>query len=393
MAGVGEADVLAPEAGEDYRLEDVFATMRQRLDKRRPSLRYYGGLRFHPGVPRTELWKAFRDYRFIVPRFEVVRRMDGTFFAINVRPAAYASADDALVAVAEQLHAITPEPAAAPVTLPAVVRRHDNPDRRGWERLVRSALDAFEKTGLRKVVLARETHFTMAGALNPVDLLTQLSRRSVNAFEFCFHPTPDRAFIGASPERLYKRVSTYLQSEAIAGTRPRGRSDKADRQFAQKLLDSDKERREHAFVVDMLRSHFEQLCEAMYCEETPGILRLRNCQHLCTRMEGLLRDPHADAALLHALHPTPAVGGEPRPLALRWLEEHEPFDRGIYASPTGWVGANGAEFCVAIRSGLVLGGRLVLYNGAGIVPGADPAEEWDEIQSKMGNFLSVLTGV
>jgi menaquinone-specific isochorismate synthase len=97
-----------------------------------------------------------------------------------------------------------------------------------------------------------------------------------------------------------------------------------------------------------------------------------------------------DADLIAALHPTPAVGGLPRGAALRWIAKHEPFDRGIYAAPVGWIGLDGAEFCVALRSGLVRGNELALYNGAGIVRGSDPGEEWQEIETKMQNFLSVL---
>lgn len=54
-----------------------------------------------------------------------------------------------------------------------------------------------------------------------------------------------------------------------------------------------------------------------------------------------------------ALHPTPAVCGRPRPAALAALTAAEPFDRGFYAGPFGWVSGNAAEFAVAIRSALV----------------------------------------
>ena len=87
------------------------------------------------------------------------------------------------------------------------------------------------------------------------------------------------------------------------------------------------------------------------------------------------------------------MGGTPRDAALAWLEEHEPFDRGIYAAPVGWVGFDGAEFCVAIRSGLVQGNTLAVYCGAGIVPGSRAAEEWAEVESKMGNFVDALSPI
>ena len=73
-----------------------------------------------------------------------------------------------------------------------------------------------------------------------------------------------------------------------------------------------------------------------------------------------------------------------------YILEEELFDRGIYASPVGWIGYDAAEFCVAIRSGLVRGNTVALYNGAGIVAGSVPEEEWNELENKMANFRHIL---
>lgn len=68
---------------------------------------------------------------------------------------------------------------------------------------------------------------------------------------------------------------------------------------------------------------------------------------------GTLAPGASDAALLAALHPTPAVCGRPRDAARAELARVEPFDRGFYAGPFGWVSGAAAEFVVAIRSALV----------------------------------------
>ncbi|MEZ4744549.1 MAG: chorismate-binding protein [Calditrichia bacterium] len=90
------------------------------------------------------------------------------------------------------------------------------------------------------------------------------------------------------------------------------------------------------------------------------------------------------------LHPTPAVGGYPKDLALPKISELEPFDRGWYAGPIGWFSKNAAEFAVAIRSGMVYHNKLLLYAGAGIVPGSEPEKEWDELENKISNFMRAL---
>jgi len=155
-------------------------------------------------------------------------------------------------------------------------------------------------------------------------------------------------------------------------------------------MNSDKERREHDVVVRTLAHQLEERCRHLVIEESPSLLQLRNIQHLRTRVEGLLKEDQNDASLLEALHPTPAVGGSPRDRALAWIAREEPFDRGIFAAPVGWVSYDAAEFCVGIRSGLVQGNELVLYNGSGIVRGSNPDDEWDELENKMENFLQVL---
>ena len=94
--------------------------------------------------------------------------------------------------------------------------------------------------------------------------------------------------------------------------------------------------------------------------------------------------------LLDRLHPTPAVGGYPTENALPEIARIEPFSRGWYAAPVGWIGAESTQFAVAIRSGLVQGKTMSLFSGAGIVRGSDPHEEWQEVENKIQDFLSVL---
>ena len=89
-------------------------------------------------------------------------------------------------------------------------------------------------------------------------------------------------------------------------------------------------------------------------------------------------------ALAEVIHPTPAVGGEPRDLALELIAEHEGFERGWYAGPIGWVDVAGdGELAVALRSGLVAGTDATLFAGCGIVADSDPDQEWEESRVKL----------
>jgi menaquinone-specific isochorismate synthase len=95
--------------------------------------------------------------------------------------------------------------------------------------------------------------------------------------------------------------------------------------------------------------------------------------------------------LVAGLHPTPAVAGEPREEALDVIDELEPFDRGRYAGPVGWVDADGdGEWAIALRCAELRRDRAILYAGAGIVAGSDPPRELDETERKFRAFLDAL---
>jgi len=227
-------------------------------------------------------------------------------------------------------------------------------------------------------------------ALDALALLARLRAITPNSFHFCFQPEHGLAFIGATPERLYGRVGRTLRSEAIAGTRPNGATAAETARLGYELLHSEKDVREHVFVREQIRQQLAPLCSTLVVAPEPALLKLTRRQHLWTPISGQLHDHVDDADILSRLHPTSAVGGEPTARALQHIAELEPFDRGWYAGPLGWIAHGSAEFAVAIRSGLVDGAQLALYSGAGIVPGSTADGEWDEIENKISDFVNIL---
>jgi salicylate biosynthesis isochorismate synthase len=157
------------------------------------------------------------------------------------------------------------------------------------------------------------------------------------------------------------------------------------------LLASEKDREEHVVVVEMLRETLAPLASTLDIDRTPHIVRLPTLQHLASDVTGELRDDLGILDLVERLHPTPAVGGWPRAAALELLEEQEHLDRGWYAGPVGWVDARGdGEFVVAIRSGVIEGGRASLFVGCGIVGDSEPDREWVESGMKLQSLASAL---
>lgn len=383
-AAVGVADLLYSESPGGY------AALQGQIETTLSDSgsRYYGGLRFDPDSGPGGAWRPFGAWRFVMPRLELVVGETGSELACNLLLPGDAGREEEILA------GITGSPLPSGDTageLPLPVSRFDSPDREGWNLNVEHALSAFRRGGLEKVVLARRAEFGFAGELDPELLLANLEAATPGCFHFGLRPGGGAAaFVGASPERLYRREGREVTSEAVAGTLPRGDSEESDEALRDRLLGSGKDRREHGYVREGVRESLLGLCDELEVEEGVSEMKLASRRHLVSGVRGTLREGVTDADLLSALSPTPAVGGYPKDSASRFLREAELFDRGFYAGPVGWIGADAAEFAVGIRSGLVEGRRLALYSGAGIVQGSTAEDEWREIEQKISDFAAVL---
>ncbi|MDQ2825556.1 MAG: chorismate-binding protein, partial [Actinomycetota bacterium] len=156
---------------------------------------------------------------------------------------------------------------------------------------------------------------------------------------------------------------------------------------------SSKEQAEHRLVVGEVSRALAALCADVVAEQ-PEVVRLPTVAHLATTIRGTLGNGFASALGVAAvLHPTPAVAGVPRQAALDAIAELEPFDRGLYAGPVGWVDTRGdGDWALALRGATLDGNRARLMAGAGIVAGSDPAAEWAETEAKLEAMRSVLLG-
>jgi menaquinone-specific isochorismate synthase len=395
VATLGAADVVAG-TNRPHGDEGLRRRLGERLRGADAPVRYYGGLRFDATYPDAETgleapWAPFGTYHFVLPRFELHAQEETTALACNLVLPRDRDRADALAEQVCRLALPKDNQRVPPSSLATPLGRTDVPDRAGWTRMVRWALDAIDDRTLDKVVLARRVALDLGTALDPFRVLQHVQRATPGCFHFAVRPERGAAtFIGASPERLFRRAGTRVESEAVAGTRPRGDTPEADAALRDELMESPKERREHAFVQEAIRTQLEALCTDVDTPETPSDLALARGRHLHAPLTGTLRPGTTTLDLLDALHPTPAVGGVPTDEALAAIRAQEPFDRGWYAGPVGWIGADTAEFAVAIRSGLVQAERLALFSGAGIVDGSVPEQEWDEIEQKIGDFASVL---
>ena len=255
---------------------------------------------------------------------------------------------------------------------------------------VAEALDAIAAGNLEKVVLARSVRLRRPGGFDAATILDALRRAHPCCASFAL-ARGDSVFLGATPERLLTLDGRRISTAAVAGSAPRGRSPEEDARRARELCESKKEQAEHAVVVRALREALGLVCSRLDLAEAPRLLQLEGIQHLETPIAGVLREEASLLELAGRLHPTPAVGGAPRPAALDWIAEREDLERGWYAGPVGLVRRDGGgELWVALRAALLRGGSARLFAGAGIVAGAEPKAELRETQLKLRTMLDAL---
>jgi menaquinone-specific isochorismate synthase len=249
---------------------------------------------------------------------------------------------------------------------------------------VNRALGYMDCHPVQKIVLAHALDWGSVEPFQPLVALGRLRQRYPDCHIFSLGQGNGQTFMGASPERLLSLARGQLITDALAGSAPRGQDALQDDRLAQGLLNSPKERGEHRLVVEFLARQIRAIGLRPHCQPVPGVRRLSNIQHLHTPMWARVPRRVHPLHIVEALHPTPAVAGVPTREACDQILRFEDFDRGLYAAPLGWVGANGdSEFIVGIRSALVAKTWVRLYAGAGIVAGSDPDREWAEIKLKL----------
>ncbi|MGC4071676.1 MAG: isochorismate synthase [Nibricoccus sp.] len=256
---------------------------------------------------------------------------------------------------------------------------------------VRRAVERIEAKEFEKIVLARAKDITASQPLHPLRVLNGLRQRFADCYAFSVANGHGQSFIGASPERLLRVSDGQLLTEALAGSIRRGATASEDAALGTALLRSEKDRREHEFVLQSITRRLEPLGIKLDFPASPGLRRLANVQHLHTAVRAVLPRGARLLDALERLHPTPAVGGKPRAAAVPRIRELESFPRGLYAGALGWIDARGnGEFFVGLRSALIDGAHARLYAGAGIVAGSWPEKEFTETELKFRAMQDAL---
>jgi isochorismate synthase len=394
LVGIGAAHVHeATGQGRFHSLVDALASFRAALICRdRDQFPILAGGAFHDCVDAQSVWRDFPAAAFIVP--SVLLQVDETGAGLRVTVAI----DEGTSSAAdEQMHSLftrAQEWSQSRLSIldpPSLAQGTGDTDRAAWEDAVTFAVQEIHQQKLEKVVLARQESLEATGPLSAIQILQRL--RAVNPGATLFSIShEDTWFLGASPERLVRLTDGNVDVSCLAGSIGLGNSDAERDQLAAELLGSTKDRWEHELVVGPIMRQLQDICDDVSrLPGTPRVVPARSVQHLETPISARLRGKGHVLDLVDRLHPTPAVGGYPRDVALQAIQDLETIERGWYAGPFGWTDLEGnGEFIVALRSALISGSSATVFAGCGIVGDSIPAREYDESRLKMRPMLTAM---
>lgn len=196
--------------------------------------------------------------------------------------------------------------------------------------------------------------------------------------------------IGSSPERLVKLVGNKAETNPIAGTRPRGKTKEEDEALARELLADEKERAEHHMLLDLGRNDIGRVAQFGTVQVTKHmqIEKFSHVMHICSTVEGQMKDGHDAVDALFACFPAGTVTGAPKIRAMEIVAELENDARHAYSGAVGYFSFSGNhDSCIAIRTIFVHDGKAHIQAGAGIVADSVPEKEWQETRNKARAML------
>jgi anthranilate synthase component 1 len=262
--------------------------------------------------------------------------------------------------------------------------------RERFEEIVRRGKEHIAAGDIYQVVLSQR--FEAEVAADPFTVYRAL--RHVNPSPYMYFIRMNGvSVVGSSPEMLVRVEGSRAETHPIAGTRPRGRTNDEDLRLAEELKRNEKERAEHVMLVDLGRNDLGRVCTfgSVRVPQFMGLERFSHVMHLTSIVEGQLADDRDRLDALVSCFPAGTVSGAPKVRAMQIIHELEGQPRGLYAGAVGYLDfAGNLDFCIAIRTVIMSGGRAYVQAGAGIVIDSNPTAEYEETRDKARALLRAL---
>lgn len=353
-----------------------------------PHIYFMGAQRFDSQGKRGNEWTNFGECFFFLPKVQFVKKDNSLEVRINI-PKTVLQNDGRKSRFLFELNSLLnfdyPVDKNTSFSSPS-----DLPSRQQWETMVNKSVEQLDKSHIEKIVLSRKQVIENNTMIESPDIYNKIKDNAINSYQFYLDIGDYHTFMSITPERLFKIEGKSLMIDSIAGTRARGKNELEDKSNEYELMNSSKELEEHRIVSREIQEKMMKLCNEIDVTKKESVLKLKFVQHIYTKFIGKLKSNENFASIINTFHPTPAVGGRPWNKVQLMLQELEPFDRGFYAAPVGYISHEKSEFAVGIRCALAHKNSLHIYGGCGVVKGSIASSEWEESHTKMQNFLDQI---
>lgn len=256
--------------------------------------------------------------------------------------------------------------------------------------MVKKAKNYIVEGDIFQVVLSNRLEAGFEGSL----LNTYRYLRTTNPSPYMFYfSSDDMEIAGASPETLVKLQGNELFTFPLAGTRPRGKTEKEDMELEIELIQDKKELAEHNMLVDLGRNDLGKISKfgTVEVEKYMSVEKFSHVMHIGSTVKGIIKEDKNALDAIYAVLPAGTLSGAPKIRAMEIINELENNKRGLYGGAIGYIDLRGnLDVAIAIRIAFKKNGKVFVRSGAGIVYDSVPETEYKETLNKAAAVMNAL---
>lgn len=265
-----------------------------------------------------------------------------------------------------------------------------NVSKQEYEEIVEKTKEYIRDGDIFQAVISRRFVSDYKGSLiNPYRVL-----RTTNPSPYMVYMNLDDVEImSTSPETLVRLQDGRLTTFPVAGSRPRGKTEKEDKALMEELLGDEKELSEHNMLVDLGRNDLGRISKYSSVEVTEYMMihKYSKIMHICSQVEGDIRDDCDALDAVRSVLPAGTLSGAPKIRACEIIDELESEPRGIYGGALGYIDFSGnLDTCIAIRMAVKKDDKVYVQAGGGIVADSKPELEYEESANKAKAVIDAI---